>query len=285
MFLDEARFAGLIRHANVVSVLDVGEDAAGPYLVMDYIDGIGLDALIRFHADAKKRIPVQLAMRIVSQVAQGLHAAHELCGHDGLRLDLVHRDVSPQNVLLGYDGIARVTDFGIAKAAGQSSRTVTGVIKGKLGYLSPEQLRFEEPDRRSDLFALGVVLYELLATKRLYRNKSGMDGVRRILAEPPPDILDVRSDVPDKVVGLLFQLLAKKRDHRPATARDVARVLDAEIAELALMEGAVELDEHLAEHFAEHRRERRESLEARVNAAEAVPSAADATPSPDPEAC
>ena len=255
MFLDEARFAGLLRHSNVVSVLDVGEDEAGPYLVMDYVDGVGVDELLRAHAKSGTVLPAQVAARIAAQVARGLHAAHELT-KDGERLELVHRDVSPQNILLGFDGVAKVTDFGIAKATSQTSRTATGIIKGKLGYLAPEQLRFEEPDRRSDLFALGVVLFELLAGRRLYKNTDGMDGVRRILNEPPPDIQDDRPDVPPELVALLFRLLAKDPAQRPGSALEVARVLEDVVAELAALEGPVDLADYLQEHFEAQRKRR-----------------------------
>ncbi|MCA9623352.1 MAG: serine/threonine protein kinase, partial [Myxococcales bacterium] len=158
MFLDEARIAGRLRHANVVSVLDVGQDADGPFLVMDYVEGVPLQKLVQHHRDRGELLPLQLVLRIGIQIAEGLHAAHELVDRDGRPMGLVHRDVSPSNVLVGYDGIVRVTDFGIAKAIGQTTKTSTGIIKGKPGYLSPEQLRFETPDRRSDLFSLGVVL-------------------------------------------------------------------------------------------------------------------------------
>lgn len=260
MFLDEARFAGLLRHSNVVSVIDVGEDASGPYLVMEYVDGVGVDELLQVHAEGDRTVPCQLAARIAAQVARGLHAAHELT-KEGERLELVHRDVSPQNILLGFDGVAKVTDFGIAKATSQTSRTATGIIKGKLGYLAPEQLRFEEPDRRSDLFALGVVLFELLAGRRLYKNTDGMDGVRRILNEPPPDIQDDRPDVPPELVALLFRLLAKDRAARPASALEVARVLDEVVAELAAVEGPVDLADYLQAHFETRRRRRQRMID------------------------
>lgn len=283
MFLDEARFAGLIRHSNVVSVVDVGEDAQGPYLVMDYVDGVGVDELLRAHAQSGTILPVQVAARLAAQIARGLHAAHELT-KDGERLGLVHRDVSPQNILLGFDGVARVTDFGIAKAASQTSRTATGIIKGKLGYLAPEQLRFEEPDRRSDLFALGVVLFELLAGRRLYKNTDGMDGVRRILGEPPPDIQDDRPDVPPELVALLFRLLAKDRAQRPASALEVARVLEDVVAELAALEGPVDLADYLQHHFGERRRQRQAMIDegiARLTAGE--PSSRDEAATPPSE--
>jgi eukaryotic-like serine/threonine-protein kinase len=262
MFLDEARFAGSVRHANVASVLDVGEDTHGPWLVMDYIEGVSLAELMQAEAAAGTRLPVGLALRIASQVAEGLHAAHEVCDAAGALLHLVHRDVSPQNVLLGHDGLVRVADFGIAKALGQSSRTSTGVLKGKLGYLSPEQLRFEEPDRRSDLFALGVVLFEMLAGKRLYQGSDGISGPRRILTEPPPDIADDRPEVSPAVVELLFELLAKDPAHRPATAREVARRLEAAASDLGVDEPPVSLADYLDARFAERRRARRAEIAA-----------------------
>ncbi len=197
MFVDEARIAGLLRHANVVSVLDVGEDEQGPFLVMDYVDGVTLSTIIQRHATHGKLLPVQLCARIGVEIARGLAVAHELVGHDGALLNIVHRDVSPQNVLVGFDGQVRLADFGIARALGRSSKlTESGVIKGKLGYQAPEQLRFEEPSARSDLFALGVVLYELLSGKRLYRSTPEQSAPIRILNEPPPDIADERADVP-----------------------------------------------------------------------------------------
>ncbi|MEM1031811.1 MAG: serine/threonine-protein kinase [Myxococcota bacterium] len=249
MFLDEARFAGMIRHSHVVSVLDMGIDHEGPFLVMEFVDGVAVDTLLQHHSANGLDVPCQVAARIASQVARGLHAAHELCGPTGEPLHLVHRDVSPQNILLGFDGVAKVTDFGIAKAASQSTKTSTGIIKGKLGYLSPEQLRFEEPDRRSDLFALGVVLFELLSGQRLYRNRQGMDGARRILSESPPDIQDFRNDVPPDLVDLLFRLLAKDPAHRPASALVVARTLDDIVAEQAVLDGVVDVGEYLLAHL------------------------------------
>ena len=183
MFLEEARIAGLLRHPNVVSVTDVGEDAAGPFLVMDYVEGVSVAALIEHTRAQAELVPLDVALRIAIDVARGLHAAHELTAPDGRPLSLVHRDVSPQNVLLGFDGVARVTDFGIAKAMGRSARTSTGILKGKLGYMAPEQLRFSGQDRRSDLFAFGVVLYELLTARRLYPGQRGEETARRILED------------------------------------------------------------------------------------------------------
>ncbi|MBL4683974.1 MAG: protein kinase [Nannocystaceae bacterium] len=237
MFVDEARVAGLLRHANVVSVLDVGEDQQGPFLVMDYIEGVSLSRFIRLHARASDLPPVAICTHIASQIARGLHAAHELVGKDGEALHLVHRDVSPQNVLVGHDGVVRVTDFGVAKALGRSTHTSTGLLKGKVGYMAPEHLRFEPLDRRTDLFALGVVFFELLTARRLYPGRDASEVARTILNAPPPDFGDARADVAPALVELAFRLLAKDPADRPGTAAEVADRLDEIVAE----EGPVDL--------------------------------------------
>jgi serine/threonine-protein kinase len=165
-------------------------------------------------------------------MSRGLHAAHELTSHDGKPLHLVHRDISPQNVLIGFDGVVRLTDFGIAKALGHDAETTTGILKGKLGYMAPEQLRFERPDRRTDLYALGVVLFELLSGRRLYSGGAESETPHLILHGPVPDISEERRDVPDSLVGLLFDLLAKEREHRPLDAREVADRIGAIMEEM-----------------------------------------------------
>lgn len=231
MFLDEARVAGLIDHPNVVGVLDVGRDAEGPYLVMPYVHGIALSRLVALSRKASVQLPIEVVARIGLDVARGLHAAHEVRDEGGVSLGLVHRDVSPQNILVGFDGVARVTDFGIAKAIGQSTRTSTGVAKGKHAYMSPEQIRLSPLDRRSDLFALGVVIYEALTGERLYSG-AGTEGPIRILEEPPPDVGEVRSDVPPALVELLLDLLAKKPSERPDDAGAVALRFERILADL-----------------------------------------------------
>jgi len=267
MFLEEARIAGLVRHPNVVSVLDVGEDEAGPFLVMDYVEGTSAAQIIERATRADQEVPMQVALRIVMDTANGLHAAHELRDARGRPMMLVHRDVSPQNLLVGFDGSTRVTDFGIAKAWGRTTRTATGVLKGKFGYLSPEQLRFEEPDRRSDIFSLGVVLYELMSGRRLYRNMEGMDGARRILTEPPPDLGELRDDVPAELIELSFSMLAKDQEHRPPDALAVARRLETILAELVALEGRVDVADFVSEAFAEERQAQADRVTAAIASA------------------
>ncbi|MEM6956942.1 MAG: serine/threonine-protein kinase [Myxococcota bacterium] len=251
MFVDEARLAGLLRHPNVVSVLDVGSDEDGPFLIMEWIDGVPLHRFVRVAA-AEGPIPISLACKIMSQVARGLHAAHELRDHSGQQLPLVHRDVSPSNILVGFDGLVRVTDFGIAKALGGQSTTGHGILKGKFGYMSPEQLRFDDIDRRSDLFAFGVVLFEMLSARRLYGTKGGVqEAARRILREPPPGIGEERRDAPPALEELLFELLAKTPDARPSTAREVSDRLDAIEREL---DDPIALDDYVHDRFDESRK-------------------------------
>jgi serine/threonine-protein kinase len=275
MFLDEARLAGLLRHPNVVSVIDVGEDQSGPFLVMEFVEGVPLSQLTRA-AERGERIPLEVCLRIAGQVAEGLHAVHELRAADGEFLQLVHRDVSPQNILVGFDGIARVTDFGIAKALGRASKTATGILKGKLGYMSPEQLRFEEIDRRADLFAFGVVLFEMLTGQRLYQSQQDMDGPRRILNEPPPDLADHRDDVEPEHVELMFELLAKDRAHRPATARIVARRLEGMLASAVASRDCVDTGAYLESLFAQEHEALRQDIAAIDQSLTGVPQASSA---------
>lgn len=249
MFLDEARIAGMLKHANIVRVFDVGEDEQGPFLMMEYIDGMSLQSVLRSMVDDRAVLPIAVAVQIAMQAAEGLHAAHELRSPDGAELKLVHRDISPQNVMVGYDGIARVMDFGIAHAIGRTTKTSTGILKGKVAYMSPEQLRFHPVDRRSDLFALGVLLYEMLTSKRLYSNKDG-DGPRRILEESPPDVGFEREGISPALVELVFELLAKDPDERPNTALEVAQRLRETLNDLMLDDTeAIELGAYVRHRF------------------------------------
>jgi serine/threonine-protein kinase len=258
MFLEEARLAGLIHHPNVVAVSEVREDAEGPYLVMDFVEGVSASKLVQFARSKGEPLPLQVVLRIAIDIAHGLHAAHEVRSPGGEPLDLVHRDVTPGNILVGFDGIARLGDFGVARAIDRDAKTRTGVLKGKLGYLSPEQLQFDEPTRRSDLFALGIVLYELLAAERLY--PSDNTGAKRILREPPPDVRNRRADVPADVAELVLRMLSKSPSARPETAAEVARTLERALADLVLREGTIAVAPFVTEHFASERDALRERI-------------------------
>ncbi len=187
MFLDEARLAGRIRHPNVVATLDVIAEDKEILLVMDYVHGESLARILREAGERKTTIPLPVALRIASDVLQGLHAAHETHDEHGNPLNIVHRDISPQNILIGIDGIARLVDFGVAKAGGRAQNTQEGHLKGKLGYMAPEQLISKGAiTRQADIHAFATVLWEMLAGKRLFMGDSEADTVARIVQHEVP---------------------------------------------------------------------------------------------------
>jgi serine/threonine protein kinase len=179
MFLDEARLAATLNHQNVAQVFEVGEDGGVHYLAMEYVHGQDLRAILAKAGSLGIRVPIDLGLTIVVAAAAGLHHAHERRGTDGQPLGIVHRDVSPSNIMVGYDGAVRMLDFGIAKATERSVETVSGIIKGKFAYMSPEQCRGRDVDRRSDVFALGIILYEVTTQHRCFRADSDFDTMHR----------------------------------------------------------------------------------------------------------
>lgn len=191
MFLDEARLAARIRHPNVVGTLDISDtQGEGYFLVMEYVEGDHFGALLRQAARAGERLPVPVVARIVMDALSGLSAAHTLTDGSGEPLEIVHRDISPHNILVGADGVARITDFGVAKAQVRLSSTRDGQFKGKLSYMAPEQAASGQADQRSDLFSMGVVLWEALTGRRLFRGENNADVLNKILNPevPPPSV-------------------------------------------------------------------------------------------------
>ena len=271
MFVQEARLAGLVHHPNVVSVLDVGEDQGGPFLVMEYVEGVTVSDVLRAAQQSAIPIPLSVCLEIVAQAARGLYQAHGQTGHDGQALNLVHRDVSPHNILVDFHGVARVTDFGIARATGSKHHTSTGVLKGKLGYMAPEVLQFAPLDPRTDIFALGVVLFELLAGRRLYVGDD-RERASRIVNEPPPDIGEERRDVPPDTQALVVSMLAKDPDERPESALHVAERLEAELHRLRDVEDYCSLAEHIEEQFSGVRRARQREVQAFLDARVEAPA-------------
>jgi serine/threonine protein kinase len=181
MFLDEARLAAALNHQNVAQVFEVGEDGGIHYLAMEYVHGQDSRAVLAKAGSQGTRIPLELALTIVGGAAAGLHHAHERRGPDGVPLGIVHRDVSPSNIMIGYDGAVKLLDFGIAKAAARSVETQSGIIKGKFAYMAPEQCRGRDVDRRSDVFSLGIILYEISTQHRCFRADSDFDTMHRIV--------------------------------------------------------------------------------------------------------
>ncbi|HJL02500.1 MAG TPA: serine/threonine-protein kinase [Polyangiaceae bacterium LLY-WYZ-15_(1-7)] len=229
-FIDEALISVRIRHPNVARVDELGEQDGLYYLAMEYVHGASLAQLLSALAKRGRRLEPWLAVWIAARVAEGLHAAHELRGEEGELLNVIHRDISPQNVLLGHEGEVKLVDFGIAKAQGRAERTKQGELRGKFRYMAPEQVMGGDQDRRIDVFALGVVLWEMLTQKRMHGGLTPdelMDAVRAPAVERPSTI---RDDVPPGVEGILLNALAARREERPHSAEVLRQELDAALA-------------------------------------------------------
>lgn len=227
MLMDEARLAARIRHPNVVSTLDVVSTGAELVVVMDYVHGESLGKLARTARDLGEPISIGLAVTIISDALHGLHAAHEVKDEDGALLGLVHRDISPQNLLVGVDGVTRIADFGIAKAAGRSHETRDGTVKGKLTYMAPEQIERGELTRATDVFAVSVVLWELLTGERLFDGSNDGEIVHRILSGKVPPPSSRVPTLPHVFDEILARGLARDAAARYQTARELAQALEA----------------------------------------------------------
>jgi serine/threonine-protein kinase len=226
MFLDEARLAARIRHQNVVPTIDVVTLEGEIFLVMEYVHGESLSRLMAACAKRGERVPLGVTAATVLGVLSGLHAAHEAKSERGAPLGIVHRDVSPQNVLVGVDGLARVVDFGIAKAAGRLQTTEDGRIKGKMAYMAPEQLLGERADRRADIWAASVVLWEMLAGRRLFESDSAgalANTILHVPIEPPSRV----SEVPASLDAVVMRGLEAEPAARFQSAREMALALEA----------------------------------------------------------
>jgi serine/threonine-protein kinase len=227
MFLDEASLASKVRHPNAVEILDLGEQDGVLFLAMEWIDGVPLNQLMKA-AKQKGGVPTTVATRIVMQASAGLHAAHELTDGKGKLIGLVHRDISPQNILVTFDGVAKVVDFGVAKATALGDgATQAGQLKGKVSYMAPEQVRGEAIDRRADVFAMGIVLYALTTGKHPFRKESEGATLFAITAAEP--VIPPRKFIPDypqPLQDVLLKALEKDRDLRYASASELLKALD-----------------------------------------------------------
>jgi serine/threonine protein kinase len=226
MFLDEARIAGRIRHPNVVATIDVVALDHDLFLVMDYVQGEAVSNLLRSLRAQDKKISPRTAATIAYEALLGLHAAHEATNDHGEPLSIVHRDVSPQNILVGVDGVSRVVDFGVAKAVGRAQTTRDGQVKGKAGYMAPEQLRGGTVDRRTDVYATAVVLWEMLVGDRLFKADTPAGTMTQVLekvVEPPSAHAH---GIPRALDDLVLRGLARDPGSRFATARDMAARLE-----------------------------------------------------------
>jgi serine/threonine-protein kinase len=239
--LEEARLAARIRHPNVVPVTEVDADSIGVFLVMEYVEGEALSGLVRLLRDQNHRLPPRLIARIMNDSLAGLHAAHELRDPQGNFIGLVHRDFSPQNILVGIEGVARLADFGVAKAASRTVRTKTGLVKGKVAYMSPEQARGHKVDRRCDVWAAGVVVWELITGRKLYDHEDDVATLLSVVTEEPPRLASVMQGVPPALDEAVAYALCSDVNNRCPSAEAFRCLLESAWDECGGMASTPEL--------------------------------------------
>lgn len=226
LMLDEARLAARLHHANIVQTNEVNDREGLPYLIMEYLEGCSVAQVMRAARRARVRLEVPYALRIVTDVLTALAYAHGLADYDGRPLRVVHRDVSPQNIFWMYDGRIKLMDFGIAKYALSSTHTAIGMIKGKVPYMAPEQARGEPVDARADLFGLGVVMWELIAGRRLFRAPNPAGELHNLLYMPVPSLVEVVPDLDPRIAAICARALERDRDARFESAADMLAEID-----------------------------------------------------------
>jgi serine/threonine protein kinase len=263
MFMDEARIVARIRHPNVVPMVDVVQSAKGLFLVMEYVHGESLSKLMRGARSGGERLPPRIVTAIMCNTLHGLHAAHETKGPTGELLGVVHRDVSPQNVIVGADGVARVLDFGIAKAAGRAQVTREGQIKGKLAYMAPEQIR-GQVDRRTDIFAASVCLWEALTGRRLHEGLKDVEIVTRIVGGKFPPPSQFAPDVPPALDQIVLRGLVPDPKKRYSTAKEMALEIERNVG-LATPTEVGAVVEQLASGILKKRQARLSAMEIAAN--------------------
>ncbi len=220
MFIDEARLSMRLSHANIVQVFDVGRADDTYFLVMEFVDGSNVRRIVQKAAEIGYQLPVAVALHMAIEICRGLATAHEASDATGSPLGIVHRDVSPPNILISWSGEVKITDFGLAKAVSQLERTEPGVVKGKFSYLSPEAAEGKDVDARSDIFSTGIILHELLTNRRLFMGKSDLDTVDLVKKCQIPAPSSIHEEVKPELDRIVLKALAKDRRRRYQSARE-----------------------------------------------------------------
>jgi serine/threonine protein kinase len=250
MFADEARVASLLSHPNLLTHHETGTFQGTPYMALEFVDGVNLSALMDETVRRGTTLPLPVAMHVVAQACLGLHHAHDATDENGRPLNLVHRDVSPQNVMLARSGAVKMLDFGIAKTTVQQTLTQTGLIKGKLGYMAPEYCLGDDVDRRADVFSMGVTLYELVTGTRLFADSNQMRVLQRITLQDVPAPSRVRADVPHDLDRLVQDATARDRTRRIPDARMFALRLEEMLHQQGWYVSSAVVGQWLVEHAA-----------------------------------
>lgn len=225
MFLDEARLCARLNHANIVQVFDIGHVENTYFIVMEFVDGVNMKAIIEYLRNRGQGVPIPVAVYLAMQICNGLQYAHELQDSDGTTLGIVHRDMSPPNVLVSKRGEVKIVDFGLAKATTQLEKSEQGMVKGKFGYLAPETALGQEVDAQVDIFAVGIMLWEMIANKRLFLADSDWATVQLVQKCQIPSLRKVNGEVPEDLEAVINKSLAKDKNERYRTAEALAQDL------------------------------------------------------------
>lgn len=264
MFLDEARLSARINHANVVQTNEVGFDGRHYFIAMEFLEGQSLESFFNRSAE-RGQLSIPIFLRILADTCAGLHHAHELLGFDGKPLNVVHRDVSPQNIFITYDGQTKVLDFGIAKAADSSSETRTGIIKGKVAYMAPEQFRSAGGvDRRADVFAMGAILWRVMTGKRLWKGLTDVEVYQQLAMETIPSPTTMNPDAPPALVEICMKALHPKPAERYQTAAALQTALEDFLDSYPQKANQRVIGKEVTELFADRREEVKQAIEARL---------------------
>ncbi len=266
MFLDEARIAARIEHMNVAQILDLGEEHEILYLAMEYVDGDAVSKLNRACQKKGVKIPTGIVLRILSDTCAGLHEAHELKDPNGRLLEIVHRDVSPHNVLVSTKGIAKLIDFGIAKARSRvGTDTNSGVLKGKIQYMAPEQALGRPVDRRADVWAVGAIIYHLLAGKPPYEGDNQLATLHLLGSGRPP--VPLPPGVHPSIAGVVRKALAHAPENRYGTAAELREAIEDAMIEAMVPTNVADVAAFSAEHLADRAERRKQAVEIALAAA------------------
>jgi hypothetical protein len=271
MFFDEARLAARLTHPNIAQIYDFGVIDGTYYIAMEYIPGEDVAAIINKLTERKLKIPVQIALRIMLDLAGGLEYAHTL-SEGGKALSIIHRDISPSNIMVSYQGAVKLLDFGIAKAASRLSETRSGGLKGKLAYLAPEQIRDLPIDHRCDIFCLGITFYALLTQRHPFKRETEVGTMHAILEDEVPDPRTFRQNLPESVAAILSKALAREADDRYHSAGEMAFALQTALARIAPGTGAADVAHFMMTLFGKEAMEARNQVPnvAEVNLAEVM---------------
>jgi serine/threonine-protein kinase len=260
MFLDEARINARLSHSNIVQVLDLGEADGQYFMTMEYVTGLSVAQVGRMAAQRLGEVPQGVACGMVAQACAGLHSAHETTLPDGSNMGIIHRDVSPQNLILTYEGFVKVLDFGIAKAEGRATQTKAGTVKGKFAYMSPEQCTGEGIDRRTDIFALGIILFELCTSRRLFKRPNAFETYEAIIKGDIPDPASVSPAVTPQISAVIMKALARKKEDRFPTAEAMQEALEHAMRKSQIRGKSTDLARFLEQHFADQIKEQEDLI-------------------------